>query len=66
MKGCCGIGSDDLNEDFDVMRILAIQTAQDEKKTLAIYKEGKEYKYCDAGHAIEQCYDIIEILSQHH
>jgi hypothetical protein len=39
--------------------------AIENEKTVAIYKEGLDYKYCDAATAYANNYPIIKILSKH-
>jgi len=39
--------------------------AVDQKQTMAVYKEGNEYKYAEAGFAIRSGYYVLEFISQH-
>jgi hypothetical protein len=63
--GCegCYISNKGQNELLEATRTKAKQYAVEQKKTVAIYREGYEFRYCDA--EISTGLAIIELVSQH-
>lgn len=66
-SGCegCAISPRGQHEALSNIRTIAKKYAIENEKTVAIYKEGFEYRYCDAEVAINSAYAVIEMLSKH-
>lgn len=52
-------------EALSLIRSEAKKYAISNEKTVAIYKEGFEYRYCEAEYAIANGYHISEMVSQY-
>ena len=56
-KGC--------QELLEITRSKAKTYAVEEKKTVAIFREGFEFLFCEYSVAVENGYPIIQLVSQH-
>jgi hypothetical protein len=67
MSGCegCFQSAKGMQEQLSITRSKAKQYAKEEQKTVAIYREGFDFRYCDEEVARREGYDIVEILSKH-
>lgn len=65
--GCegCSISGRGQNEALTITRARAKKFAIDNEKTVAIYKEGFEFYYCEYDVARQNGYQIIEVVSKH-
>ena len=65
--GCdgCLISGKGQNESLDVLRSQAKKYAVENEKTVAIYKEGFEFRFIEAEKASELGYPVVEIISKH-
>jgi hypothetical protein len=52
-------------EELARVRQLAKQYAQAQEKTVAIYREGLEFRYCEHDQAIANRMLVVEVVSQH-
>lgn len=66
-SGCegCFQSAKGMQEQFEIVKAKAKEYGQQENKTVAIYREGFEFRYIVAEVAIANGYLIVEILSQH-
>lgn len=53
-----------LEADIGNVRKQAFKYGQENKKTVAVYREGKEFRYAEASFAIGK-YPIVEVLQYH-
>lgn len=54
-----------MHEQLEIIKSEARKYADKEKKAVAIYREGYEYRYCVASVALANGWLIVEILSKH-
>lgn len=65
MNGCegCFTSPRGQQEAFETIKAKAKTYALEQKKAVAIYREGYEFRYCDAELAITERYNIAEVVS---
>jgi len=67
MSGCegCIVSAKGQSMQLDQVKQEAKQYATENNKTMAIYKEGNDYCYIEAGEAVRNGLPVMEFISQH-